>query len=304
MTRGTRCAELEKQHAAKLDELIKAQADKDLTDRASSIELATQGFRTELKTLGEKVEHADELSVWTAFLSSLGVFSAATAKTLTEFKPVTDTIAAELFGCGMTAPCIIGWFWLFGMFTCHTGEAEERVKEIAQAVAAEQAKAALETADPSGIVLTDVPKTPANDVFADLEPDSPTPEEVLGIEGNHIPGFVTNPETLAEATAAAFIKADPHKKRERKARVKKEPSADSVLQWFSDRAFHRDGRNTPTNDATMSYKKWCAEMYVPTVSPKKFGQVLASELGIGKDSSGKKYANMGLMPAALRVVSG
>jgi len=306
MTRGPRCAELEKQHAAKLDELTKAQADKDLTDRANSIELATQVLKNERKELGSEAEHPDEPSVWTKFLSSLGVFSAETAKTLTEFKPVTDTIAAELFGCGMTAPCIIGCFWLFGMFTCHTGEAEERVKEVAQAAAAEKAKAALESVKPSGIVLTDAPKAPANNLFEEMEPDTPSLESILEIEGAEPPAFVENPETVAEAAAAAFIKADPHKKQERKARTKKAASRDSVKLWHKERAFECEGRRTRSTDATSDYRRWCKERNLTPVSPQTFGHVMRKELGILKSETDGRvtYLNMGLRPAALRVVSG
>ena len=137
-----------------------------------------------------------------------------------------------------------------------------------------------------------------------MEPDH-SEEAVLGIEGGELPAFAQAPRTVAEATAAALLKADPNKQPVRKARTRKTATPDSVKQWFKERIVERVGRNTKSQDARADYEAWCSDMNVPPVNPTQFGLVLKNELGVEKEGkSGRvKYLNIGLRPAALRVVA-
>ena len=199
-TRGPKCGELEQRRDKANEKVAEAQADKEATDFLVGIEAAISADKAELKELGPKVEHTDSSSVWTEFLASLHIMSADTAKTLTEFKPVTDTIGAEAFASCMTVPCLIGWVWLFGLFTCHRGEAERRMVENSQAVAEELAKATAAAvqqaavqpeAHEAKVVLSAVPRAPvATSCPAQqvIEPDH-SEEAVLGIRGRRTPGL-------------------------------------------------------------------------------------------------------------------
>ena len=126
-----------------------------------------------------------------------------------------------------TPSAIIGIFVLFGKMASSQREMDRRMLEVTQAVAAATAQTVLATAtDQGGIVLKDAPDVAANDddEFMELEADTPSPEDILEIEGDALPAFVENPETVAEVVAAEVIKADPHKVRERKARRRKAAS--------------------------------------------------------------------------------
>jgi hypothetical protein len=121
---------------------------------------------------------------------------------------------------------IIGIFVLFGKIPTNQREMHKRMLEVTQAVAEARAKEVLAATAQDGIVLKDAPQVPANDDndAVKLEADTPSPEEILEIEGNGMPAFVEIPETVAGVVAAEVIKADPHKVRERKARKRKAAS--------------------------------------------------------------------------------
>lgn len=296
MTRGSKCVGLEQKRDAKLQELADAQTQKDLTDNLVGIEIAITKDKDELKDLGPKVEHTNELSEWTHFLASLHVMSAETAKTLTDFKPVTDTLAAELFGCAMTVPCILGWIWLFGLFTVHRSEAERIMVENSQAVAAELAKATAATVQQTA----EAPAAPSRQAELDH-----SEEAVLGIEGEDLPAFAEAPQTVFEHMAAAHLKADPDKSFERKARRKKAPSKDSVRLWIKENTVPREGRFVWSTDATPDYESFCEDRNLTPVAPQTFGVVIRDEFPdiiVEKKSGRVKYHGIGLRHN-LKVVS-
>ena len=82
-------------------------------------------------------------------------------------------------------------------------------------------------------------------------------------------------------------------------------SRDSVVLWFKERTYSRDGRNTDSKVAMADYLRWCEDANLTPVAPQTFGFVMRDELGIEKKkSSGTvKYINVGLRPSILRVVS-
>jgi hypothetical protein len=325
--RGNKCSILEHDLATAISNLTTAQADKDATDNLVTIEKALSDDKDELKRLGPKIEHANELSVWTQFLASLHVMSKETAKTLTDFKPVTDTIAAELFGCGMTVPCILGWIWLFGLFTCTRGEADRRMAELGKDIAGDRAKIVLSAMSQSAVDdfeageketpsrnCEGAPLTPKPAFRFPMYDDSPQlpntpPAESLGIVGEDMPRHMEHPETAAEALAAKMWKLDPDKPKEgRKVRGAKpaEPHADSALDccrlWFS----RRHGRNTPKPKAYARYKKYCKDTNVLPLKRLAFYAVVAKELSVAtKRVSGQScFADMGINDQpALRAVA-
>ena len=64
-------------------------------------------------------------------------------------------------------------------------------------------------------------------------------------------------------------------------------------------------RSTGKHELYADYEAWCEDVNVPPVNPTQFGLVLKNELGVEKEGkSGRvKYLNIGLRPAALRVVA-
>jgi hypothetical protein len=298
-TRGPKCGSLEAQHGTKLEELSRIQADKDATDFLVGIEAAISADKAELKELGPKVEHADSLSVWTDFLASLHVLTAEQAKTLTEFKPVTDTIGAEAFASCMTIPSLIGWVWLWGLFTCHRGEAERRMIENSQAVAEELAKATAAVVQQAAIVQ---PETSRAAERVD-EPDH-SEAAVLGIDGDELPRFAEAPQTVMEHMAAAHLKADPERNFDRKAR-RKIAHEDSVSLWRKERVTARDGRGMWQADLYVDYVRWCDDMNLIPLEQAPFGTLLRAMDGIRAEfmpSRRYKYIDVGLRPN-LRVVA-
>ena len=170
-TRGPLCDGLEKQHAAKLDDLAKVQGDKDATDNLVTIEAALGSDKEELKNLGPKAEHTDELDGFVLFLTNFGL-TTERAKALVANKPATDTLNFEFLACFGVAPSIMLWMRLLAFLTCQTGEAEERVKAVTVKVAEQHAAKALSEAG-DGIVLTGAPASPRLEFAApeEMEPD-------------------------------------------------------------------------------------------------------------------------------------
>ncbi len=232
-----------------------------------------------------------------ALMARLHIITPEAGQVLTEFKPTTDAITMELTAWFAAPAAIIAIFKMFSFFTCHRGEADRRMIEVAKDVAEERAK----------VVLSAVPQVPNPRPQLcggeEMEPDH-SEEAVLEIEGEEPPAFVKNPETLAEVMAAAVLKADPDKPRVRRARTKKPPHKDSVLLWIKERTVDRPGRSEPSDLARGDYDLFCSDRNLTPVGPKLFGTTLR-ERGIEKIKSGgkTKYLNIGLRPA-LRVVSG
>ena len=294
-TRGPKCDGLEKRRDAKAEEVEKLQRNADLTQRATEIEAALSQLKNERKALGAAPESTGaEMEPIPALLARLHFISPEAGQVLTEFKPTTDAVTMELTAWFAAPAAIIAIFKMFSFFTCHRGEAERRMVEIAKSAAEERAK----------VVLSSVPHSSVAVSPSTMEPDH-SEEAVLGIEGEELPAFAQAPRTVAEATAAALLKADPSKQPVRKARTRKTATPDSVKQWFKERIVERVGRNTKSQDARADYEAWCSDMNVPPVNPTQFGLVLKNELGVEKEGkSGRvKYLNIGLRPAALRVVA-
>ena len=313
-TRGPKCGELEQRRDKANEKVAEAQADKEATDFLVGIEAAISADKAELKELGPKVEHTDSLSVWTEFLASLHILTVEQAKTLTKFKPVTDTIGAEAFASCMTVPCLIGWVCLFGLFTCHRGEAERRMVENSQAVAEELAKAtaaaaqqvaAVQTeAHEAKAVLSAVPQAPVvgHDNVMTMEPDH-SEEAVLGIEGGELPAFAEAPQTIMEHMAAAHLKADPERNFDRKAR-RKVAHEDSVSLCRKDRTVDRDRREYWQHELYADYEAWCEDLNLIPLKQANFGKLLR-QMGVKnefKPSRKYKYYGIGLRPN-LRVVA-
>jgi hypothetical protein len=308
MTRGPKCGTLEEKRNTANEKVAEAQADKEATDFLVGLETAISTDKAELKELGPKVEHTDSLSVWTEFLASLHILTADQAKTLTTFKPVTDTIGAEAFAAFMTVPCLIGWIWLFGLFTCHRGEAEERVKDLTMQIAAAHAAKAAELLPdaPPAIEAKEPGSFPKPLWMAEPEPVAEVNHaEILGIEEPDHP-CVSAPQNEQEAIAAEFLKAA-KPKRDTKARTTIEGGPSSTIQWHKECAFEQRGMITSRRKAyTDSYVPWCRARNLDPQKTRAFGDTLKAHCGVEVDSSGKngpKYGNLGLRPAHLRVVA-
>jgi hypothetical protein len=299
MTRGLRCSELEKRRDAKAEELVQLQADKDLTDRAFGIEIEIAKLKEARKALGAAPEHVDaETERFVGFLALLGIVSPNHAKVLSENKPVIDAICMELEAFIGAPSLIIGIFVLFGKLPADQREMHRRLIEVTEAVMQERA---------NGITLASAPPVPiaanGNESISE-EIAADTPAAVLGIEGEELPAFAHAPETVAEATAAALLKADPHRKPERKARKRKAASRDSVRLWHKEMVIKRPGCATDSTRFRSSYEAWCEDMNVTPVNPTVFGIVLRDEFGIDKKGKGRvKYLDIDLRPGSLRVVA-
>jgi hypothetical protein len=303
MTRGPRCKETEDKRNAKYLELATAESDKGLTDFITGIEQVLTNKRDELSNLGAKIEHIEEGDGFQAAMMNYGV-SKERAAGIVQNKPATDVLNFELLSAFATSPTIMLWIRFMAFLTCQTGEAEERVKDLTMKVAADHANRAAANQNEAP-----APKESARPfTLFDTPNEEKKPEadhaEVLGIEGEDPPAFVSDPQTTAEAMAAAFIKADKTKK-PRRARKKAEPSAESVLLHHKERAVARDGRNVDSDEYIRDYKIFCHGLNLEPVEPQKLGRILRQELGIEKKKSGgkMKYLNIGLRPT-LRVVSG
>ena len=164
MTRGPRCASLEQRRDAKAEELVSLQADKDLTDRATAIEVEITKLKKERVDLGAAPEHIDaETERFVGFLALLGIATQDQAKAFSENKPVIDAITMELMAWFGTPSAMIGIFVLFGKMASSQREMDRRMLEVTQAVAATTAKEMFAAADHGGIVLKDAPQVAAND---------------------------------------------------------------------------------------------------------------------------------------------
>jgi len=222
--RGPKCGALEEKRDAQLKEVGRLQHDKDLTDRASAIEAELTELRKQRATEGAAPEHVDaEMESFSAFVGDMGF--PQTGAALSKHKSMLDVIMMELTACTFATPFVMAVFWLFSLFTSRRSEADRRMVEIAKEVADERAK----------IVLAAVPQSPI--ASAVMEPDQ-SEEAVLEIEGQELPAFANAPETVAEAHAAAVLKADPDRSKGRKARNKKKPSRDSVRLWVKEDTVH------------------------------------------------------------------
>lgn len=277
MTRGPRCSDLEKRRDAKAEELVQLQADKDLTDRATAIEVEITNLKKERETLGAAPEHVDaETERFVGFLALLHIVSQDQAKAFSENKPVIDAICMELMAFIGPSSLIIGLFVLFGKIPTSQAEMHKRLLEVTQAVTERSAKGILAAESGGGVVLTNVPNVEIDSARAiEMNPDSP--EAVLGIEGEELPAFAHNPETVAEAAAAAILKADPDKSFERKARRKKPASKDSVRLWVKEATVPREARFVWSNDAGPDYKEFCVKRNLTPVPPQTFGKVIKDE---------------------------
>src|SRR5208337_3281687 len=203
---------------------------------ASSIEAELWKAKRQREAEGATPEHIDpETERFVGFLALLHIVTPDQAKAFSENKPVIDAICMELMAWFGT-PCMsIGIFMLFGRMASSQREMDRRLIEVTQAVAEERAKNVVAAAEQGGI-----PKAPAND---DAEMDPHSPEAVLEIEGEELPAFAKNPETVAEAAAGALLRADPHKMYGRKARKRKAPHKSSVILWAKERTFPCPGRH-------------------------------------------------------------
>ena len=298
-TAGPKCADLERRRDRKNEELTAAQGDKDATDNLVTIEAALGADKAELKELGPKAEHTDELNGFILFLTNFGL-SQERAKSIVANKPATDTLNFEFLACFGVAPCIMLWIRFMAFLTCQTGEAEERVKEVMGKVAEQHAKKALDTV-PDGIVLTPPKAAPFWNEPEEMEPDH---EAALGIIGKDLPAFAENPEGDEEVMAAACLKAAGPRKRRAPKLTKAHKS--SVVQWHKERCFAVPGRHTWSDEAITDYKAWCEDLNLEPVNPTVFGLVFKNELKIGKEKVGNrvKYLDVGLRAAGLKLVSG
>jgi len=284
--RGSKCSTLEEKRDAKLKEVERLQRAKDLTDRASGIEAELTGLRNQRNAEGASPEHIDaEMEGFAAFLSDLG--AEKLGKAMTKHKSMLDVIMMELMACTFASPSIMAIFWLFSLFTSHQSEADRRMVEVAREVAEERAK----------VVLPAVPQSPIVAASETMQPDQ-SEEAVLGIEGRDMPAFTEAPQTVSEAMAAAVLKADPDRPKERKARRKKPASKDSVRLWARENTVSREGRFTWSKDAYADYKAFCGDKNLEPVSPQTFGKVLREEFPhiTAERDSGKrtKYHGIGL----------
>jgi len=293
LTRGPKCSDLEKKRDEKAEEVEKLQRNADLTQRATGIEVALNQLKDERKQLGVAPEHIDaEMEGFAAFLGDLGAEKLGMA--MTKHKSMLDVIMMELLACTFASPSIMAVFWLFSLFTSHRSEADRRMVEIAKEVADERAK----------IVLSAVPQSPI--ASAVMEPDQ-SEEAVLGIEGQELPAFASAPETVAEAHAAALLKADPERPRERKARRKSPASKDSVLLYFKERSVSREHRFEWADKVLDGYEAFCVERNLTPVRRQNVGKIIKAELPhiiIERVKGNRtKYHGIGLRPD-LKVVSG
>jgi hypothetical protein len=295
--RGPKCERLEGQRKTQGDKVDRLAHDKDLTDQEDDLRRAFTEADAKLQAEGAEVESTEApVAPFPQLLANIHIISRDVAVGWSKDQPTTDALTME-FQAWFGAPASVGFvFWLFGLFTSSKSEVERRLVEVAKEVAEERAK----------VVLSAVPHAPVERVtgVAQMEPDH-SEEAVLGIEGEELPAFAQAPRTIAEANAAAFVKHDPDRNYDRKARTLKEASPDSVRQWFKERIVGRVGRSTKSQDAIADYEAWCEAMNVKPVNPTRFGLVLKNELGVEKEGkSGRvKYLNIGLRPAALRVVA-
>ena len=78
-----------------------------------------------------------------------------------------------------------------------------------------------------------------------------------------------------------------------------------MILWAKERTLPCPGRHLWSTNARWDYVRWCEELHLDPVNRTRFGIVIRDELKIEKDDkSGRaKYLNVGLRPAALRVVS-
>jgi len=280
-TRGPKCGDLEKRRDAKADEVERLQRNADLTQRATEIEVALSQLRNERKALGAAPESTGaEMEPIPALFARLHFISPEAGQVLTEFKPTTDAITMELTAWFAAPAAIIAIFKMFSFFTCHRGEADRRMIEVAKTVAKERAK----------VVLSAIPHSPVNSFPSVMEPDH-SEEAVLGIEGEELPEFAHAPVSTAEIIAAAHLKADKERPRERKARRRKAASKDSVRLWVKDRTVPREGRYLKSEVARADYEQFCEAKNLTPVAPQTFGIVIRDEfphmITPEKDSGGR-----------------
>ena len=166
-----------------------------------------------------------------AFLGDLGAEKLGMA--MTKHKSMLDVIMMELMACTFASPSIMAIFWLFSLFTSHRSEADRRMVEVAKEVAEGQAK----------IVLSAVPQAPVESAPSEtMEPDQ-SEEAVLGIEGQEHARVRQVPlRPSQKLMAAAFLKADPERPKERKARRKKSGQQGQRDSLFRERSVSREHR--------------------------------------------------------------
>ena len=132
-TRGPKCEGLEKRRDAKLEEAARLQRDKDLTDRASNIEAELYSTKKERDAEGATPDHIDaEMETFTGFLALLHIITPEQGKVLAENKPILEVITMELQAFASRRQPFSGIIWVFGLMTCHRGEADRRMVEIAR----------------------------------------------------------------------------------------------------------------------------------------------------------------------------
>jgi hypothetical protein len=267
------CLEAEAASTAASSAYNKAVIDEQLTEQAETYQGAFKKASQELSKLGDAtIARTDELSLFQEFLIEVVGVSETRAKALAKFKPVTDTLGSELFAAAFTVPACYGWFILFGLFTCRTGEAQERVNEVMKAVAADHVKKAAELPE---VALHPMPKAQIDAALSEMKPDH-SEESVLGIEGEELPAFVENPRGKFETVAAAALKADPDKTFERKARCKQPDHKDSVRLFIKECTVPRDGRFEWAGKVIDNYVAWCKERNLTPVHPVTFGRMMNS----------------------------
>jgi hypothetical protein len=207
----------------------------------------------------------------------------------------------ELMAFFFTSSSIVGLFKFFALFSCRTGEAKERVKDVALAIAEDRASRVAAAANQNEPVQLEVQRAPCA-AAADAGPGIHA--AALGIEGREPPAVVETPKTTAEAIAAEFIKGDPEYK-PRRARKRVEPHPSSVNEWFAQRCFPAPGRILKASEAIADYKALCERQNLEPVGKTTFGMVMKDELKVAKKRSGGsiKYLDVGLRAGKLRLVS-
>jgi hypothetical protein len=140
MMRGPRCTDLERRRDAKFEEIAPLRRDKDLTDRATTIEAELFKAKQDRDSEGAPPEHLDaETERFVGFLALLGIVSNDQAKAFSEHKPVIDAITMEMMAFVGTPSLIAGIFILFATMVKHRPPAPtvdphspEAVLEIAE----------------------------------------------------------------------------------------------------------------------------------------------------------------------------
>ena len=313
-TRGPKCEGIEAQRAAQAAKVDALSRDKDLTDQEDELRQTFTIIDSKLQAEGAKVD--DDLSKVKAapfpqLLANIHVISQEVAEGASKDQPTLDALTME-FQAWFGAPASVGLvFWIFGLFTGTTTEADKRVAEHMPEIA-KGAVESLAAALPN-VPLTAVPAASDDTaeaasverdyIYSQMEPDH-SPEAVLGIVGQEMPEILKTPKTKRQIIARAALDNDPDASYERKAR-RKVASPDSVQLWHKERCTDRDGRALWQKELYDDFVAWCEKMNLKAIKQEAFGKVLREELDISFEkapSNRYRYSGIGLRPN-LRIVA-